>query len=576
MAVMLLAALCACGSSGAQGNTAVDEFDDELHMLFDKYDQIIWALEDKNYNYAIQEIVRMSNEGREDLTSMEQIFQAEWYPEKGVDGEVPSKITVNVGGAVDIDGKAYTFLLEHSDSESLWGWLMEDGTCRYQVNLNYNESWATPRLTLYSARESADGYRSEDWLATYFNDAMLPWLLMSWRNFSDDGVMDDYISLDYEDAQINDEEVDWTVTAIEGQNITVDIGIGAYTATLELRGDLPLLTLTENATGNTACYYNSNLGYDRSWPEFIYPRAVKYLNGCLEDVENGYTPGFGDYTVAEEDQKSYSGNAAWKRLYELFTALGDYKDSAEIAARFTVLEDMYTGADMVSVDNMGNESKSDGYEGYKYNALGQIVSAYSGDTSRMYGCGNYRLYFVYDEAGVITKIQRGTGNSVDAVITPAYDSQGRMVSAVYQSNNYTQELSYKYDDQGRLAENIVWNGSDRYQYLYTYDSQGKLVKTVCWYGWSSPNYKQYRYTTDYTYDAQGNLVKQVEVEESYSYNSWDKTETFYLQYTKTWLYTNDAQGRPVSADYTYLNSKGESSYASRTITYNYEDLYFFE
>ena len=577
LAVIMLAGLCACGSAGTSGNEGGgDPYNDEAVMLYEKYHEIIYALENGEYNYAIQQIVRMSNQGREDLTSMDQIFQAEWYPETGVDN-VPAKITVSNGGAVTVDGKAYTFLLEYSDSESLWGWLLENGTCCYQVDVGYRDGWAAPRMTLHSAHETADGYRSGDWLATYYNDAMLPWLLTSWRNFSDDGVMDDYISLDYEDAYVNDVEVKWTVTAAEGQNLTVDIDSGAYTAVVELRGELPLLTLTENSTGNTACYYDSALGYDRSWPEFIYPEAMEYLNDCLADAERGYTPSFGDYTVEVAEGESrpyYEGNAAWKRLYELFTALGDYKDSAEIAARFTILEDMYIGASALSVDNMGNENTNSSYESMKYNSLGQLVQGYSWELQWMYGGSRgYTKYFTYDESGRISQFQQGTGNSVEWVVTPVYNSEGRMVGGTYKSNKYTNELSYTYDDQGRLIENIVWNDSYRYKHTYTYDAAGNLVKDVYWYGYDETrDYKYNRYTVDYTYDANGYLTRRVITREYYS--SWN--DTFSVEETMTWIYTNDAQGRPISADYTDLDSKGETQYASQTITYHYDDLYFFE
>ncbi len=567
LALVMCLFLVACGGSGESNVGLVDE----ERMLFDKYVNVIYSLENGEYNYAIQEIIRMSNEGREDLTNMEQMLQGEWYPEKDVDEEVPSKITFRDGGAVDIDGKAYTFLLEHSSSENIWGWLLEDGTCRYSISMDYEADWGAPRLNLDSARETPDGYRNDKWLATYYNDAMLPWLLTSWRNFSDDESMDDYISLGHQCAQVNDREVNWTVTAVEGQNLTVEIDNGAYTAEMEIRGKLPILTLTENATGNTACYYAYYLGYDITWPEFIYPKAVQYLNECLDEVAEGYTPGFWDYTVEEEE--SYSGNAAWKRLHELFTALGDYKDSTEIASRFTIWENMYTGATLLRVDNMGNESKNSEYEYFKYNAQGQMLTGKSWDIQWMYGGDSYAKYFTYDEDGRISKIQQGSGNYVEWTITPVCDSEGRMVGGTYKSNDYTHEVSYTYDAQGRLIENIVWNGSGRFKHAYTYDANGNLVKDVYWYGYNESNdYKSYRYTVDYTYDANGYVTKRVLTREYYS--SWDGK--FSVEEVLTWSYTNDAQGRPVSADYTTVDGNGESDYATQTITYHYDDLYFFD
>lgn len=563
MAVVMLLALCACGGSGGQ-----DGMEEEIHQLFDKYSTIIYMLEDEQYQIAVQEIVRMSNQGRDDLTSMDQTFQAEWYSEIAAGAGAPGRITVNEDGVVDVDGREFSLLVADSNSEYLWGWLLEDGTCVYHVELSFRGDSAIPRLVLFTARETADGYQSGDWLAEYYNDAMLPYLLMSWRKMGGDESMDNYIYLDYEDASINDEELSWSITASEGSTITADIN-GTYTVAVELRGELPMLTLTENATGATADYC-SDLGYDVSWPEYIYPQAMKGLNECLEDVANGYNPDFW-YDVGDVSEK-YSGNEAWKKLYEVFSQLGDYKDSAGIVGRFTILKDMYTGASLLSVDNMGNESTNSDYEYFKYNSLGQMVTGKSWDIRWLYGGDGYAKYFTYDESGRISKIQQGTGNNVEWVVTPVYDSEGRMVGGTYQSNSYTHELSYTYDDQGRLIENIVWSNSHRSKHTYTYDESGNLVKDVYWYGSSEPNYNSYRYTVDYTYDAQGYLIKRVWTEEYYrSYSS-----KFDLGETYIWVYTNDAQGRPVSAEYTTLDSSGNTNYASRTITYNYDDLYFFD
>ena len=568
LAAVMLLALCACGGPTEEEARAIE--------LYNKYAGVIDRLEHEDYTGVIQEIAVLINSGKEqeEKTPMAELMVGEWHLADGEEKLNPAQtISVAADGTVTVDGVALTWLEEYSGDESLGGFLLKDGVHTYAMEIVNHRDNQIPYVQLWTVESNGGNFYSDDWMGTYYNDPMLGYLLLSWDNLDNhDEVMDNYISISRRCANVNDTELEWSVISSGEGSITADLG-GAYTLAVEVRGEKPIAFLTENATGNQAAYYanySDKYGYDRSWPEFIYPRAVAYLNECVEEQSENDTPGFWDYTV--EEDVSYSGNAAWKRLYEMFTALGDYKDSAEIAGRFTILKDMYTGAENNRVDNMGNESTDREYELVKYNSQGQVTYSETRENFRLYGGYSYgELYFFYDETGRVTKIQRGSGNNVSVVITPAYDDQGRMVSATYQSNDYNHELSYTYDAQGRLIENIVWNGSDRYWHTYTYDAAGNLVKDVYWYGWGS-NYQMYRYTVDYTYDAQGYLVKEVKVYESYS-DYWDE---YTLQKTYTWEYTNDAQGRPVSAQYTELDRDGSTSYASQTITYHYNDLYFFD
>lgn len=566
LAAVMLLALCACGTSADEAR-AIE--------LYNKYAHIIERLEEEDYPGVIQEVAVLANSGKEqeEKTPMGELLVGEWYLADGEEKLGPAKtISVGAEGTVTLDGETLTWLDRGSSDEYMSGYLLKDGVHTYAMEICQYRDDKVPYVQVWTVEVDGENVYSDDWVGTYYNDPMLGYLLLSWRNLDDnDETMDDYISVQRSYASVNDTELDWSVTSSGEGAITADLG-GAYTLTVELRGQLPIAFLTDNSTGTAAAYYANydRYGYDRSWPEFIYPRAVEHLNGCVEELAEGYTPGFWDDTV--EEGVSYNDNAAWKRLYEMFTALGDYKDSAELAGRFTILKDMYTGASLTRVDNMSNESTDSSHEKYTYNSLGQVTYSETAENHRLYGGDTYgSLYFFYDETGRISQIQKGTGNNVSAVITPIYDGEGRMVGGTYQSNSYNWELSYTYDAQGRLAENIVWNNDDRYWHTYTYDDAGNLVKDVYWYGWGS-NYRMYRYTVDYTYDAQGYLVKKEQVRENYS----DYRNEFTLMWTYTWIYTNDAQGRPVSAQYTEVDSDGSTSYASQTVTYFYEDLYFFE
>lgn len=401
-----------------------------------------------------------------------------------------------------------------------------------------------------------------------FEYEMVSRLLTNWDRMGRDETKDERICFDEKAAYIFDEVLEWSVTAADAETIMVDIG-GIYSAKAELRGEMAVLTLREVASGAEGFYYDSDFGYDRTWPEYIYALATVYLNDCLEEEELGYIPDFWDYT--EIELVRYSGNSAWRRVYELFDKLGDYKDSEEIIAGFTVLEDMYIGATVYNASQK-ELSYSDYSESYTYNEQGQLISGRSDDLSRMYGCQGSRLYFFYDENGILTEIRVGSdyGISDDEKITPAYDSLGRIIGGVYRSDGETWDLSYTYDDRGRLIENTVWDRGERYQFTYTYDLAGNLIKCVCLDGWKPPEYYTvWRSTTDYSYDAAGYLTEKVTVAEGYI----DFEDEFYFESRVEISYTNRDDGNPLEAE--CFREYGWTSYAE-TIRYIYEDLYFFE
>lgn len=575
LALAMLFALCACGGSDAPaaGGREENPETDEAMELYEKYRDILYALEEKNYSYATQKIAELAweEEPKEEKAPIADLFNGTWYLGGiGDKQNPPETITLSADGKVTVGGDTLTWLENHSGDDYMSGWLLKDGVYTYAMRLQNDKEYVLPLVELCTVEKDGSNYFSDDYYGTYNSLPMAGLLMDSWSNLNEkDETMPSNFYVDRQYVRMNNNEIVWTVEESTDSKITIQIG-DTHTLTAEKRDGRSFATLTEKATGNEAYYYEYESGYDRSWKEFIYPRAIQYLNDCLDDVQKNYTPGFSSYL--KEESKSFSGNEAWKELYNIFAALGDYRDSAEYLARFTVLKDKYTHAERVRVDNMGNTSTNKTYEEFTYNALDQMVKGSSADLTANYGgYSNTNLYFFYDANGRLEKVQEGTGNSVSTVITLTYDAQGRVTGGDYKSNSQSHQLSYTYDAQGRLAENIVWNGSDRYKYTYTYDAAGRLTERVCWYGWNEPDYQRERYTVKYTYDASGNCTGFTQVNEYY--DDWNKK--FTLQETITMTYTNDAQGRPVSAVRTETNRNGESSYKSQTITYHYGDLYFF-
>ncbi len=571
----LLLSLCACGPTEEEQEflDLYEKYEDVIdHLEEERYLEVIRQmaghLEEEEYYTVIQEMAQLANAGSEDeqeKTPIGQLFLGQWYWAEGEDPETaPRQFTVEANGTVMVEDTAYTWLEQNSHDTSISGYLLKDGVHTYQLRINKSKDDQVAYVQLHTVKNEDGNFYSDQWVGTYYSHPMLCYLLKSWSNLDrNDQVMDSSFGFNTSNTRINDEQMTWSVASEGEDTLTVDVD-GAYTFTVELRSGLPFGTLCNTATGDQAFYYvdYSEFGPDRSWPEYIYPRAMQYLQECQKDEANGYTVYFYDAIPDGDHSTEYRGNAAWQRLYELFTGLGDYRDSAELAARFTILEDKYVGAEVLRVDQMGNESKNDSYEVVRYNAQGQVTSSKVEENFRLYGMTSYEMHFTYEENGRISKIQYLSGNTVQAIVTPVYDDQGRLVGGTYKSNNYTGELSYVYDDQGRLTENFVWSGDNRYQYTYTYDDQGRLANYECQQGWGNPIRVYYRSTTTLTYDGQGRLV--------------EKTTTKENSGTTTFAYTYDDQGKLVSAALTETNSKGNSSYASQTVTYLYQDLYFFD
>ena len=101
--------------------------------------------------------------------------------------------------------------------------------------------------------------------------------------------------------------------------------------------------------------------------------------------------------------------------------------------------------------------------------------------------------------------------------------------------------------------------NNKYPYVfdYTYDDGGKLITKVKTFGYRG----QFSVTSNYIYD--GDTVVEIQKE-------WD----YYDYYTETYTFTNDEQGRPLSAVITTTDP--EVTYKTQEVKYIYKDLYFFD
>ena len=650
----------------------------------DKYADIIEMLDNKDYAGAINVISQMAMQeqmaGQED-TPVVEVLANTWTTnaEKG-----PRELTFGTDGTLTVDGKAMTWSTDKGEfGPEMYLQIFENGTHRYFAYFCASDRYAVPYITLYYMEEVDGRMHQGDHIGTYYNHPMITMLMSSWNAVSSYEKVVDGFWINSSEASINNDSYDWEVTDSSSKDkLTIHASgknevTGEYTMTVSMRGEYPILTITDDATGATGLYYSHNYGEDETWVENRYAVAMDWMTRfeeygnfytddmTYEDEEainflhdqfssfNGYKDSadrlanwdsvwfmranrylqryleneyfyagpedtyYGDYAGAVEylhglfteigdyseaavvlenwndvlltranriledylerssgelyiDGKYLSANASRAYVYEQFAQIQGSDEAAAFLDNFTIVPQMYTGSKYATVDNLGNEG-SGTWETFKYDENGRMIFAdYADELFETYGESS-DLNIYYDAAGVLkeVKIAYNPESSVTAVLTPAYDENGYLVSISAAYNNGTRTYTYTYDDAGRrisaVIDQNVNGGTDTwyvYNYTYTYDDAGRLVEKV----YSRNSTIQ---TTNYTYDENGFLIQETMVQTYYySYNN-----TTEYGYTETITYTNDELGRHVTAEYT--SDESYYNYKSYIITYTYEDLYFY-
>lgn len=285
-------------------------------------------------------------------------------------------------------------------------------------------------------------------------------------------------------------------------------------------------------------------------PDYRYNSAVYKLNQLVADSQTSVSLTEGDATY----------------LIDVFTALGDYKESAEYLARFKVLSNLLIGATKRTTDNLGNESQYH-IPYYTYDENGSVISSSGGTPSPMRFPFDLNCAYEYDKAGQIICITEMDSGRINSIMTPTYDENGNMTSLLQKYNTGEVTHNFSYDENGNIILAVfhaTWLSEEEHsqKYEYTYDDNGRLIQEIADCHWRASSYGA-NYTKNYEYDANGFLVKTV----AQYYDKISETE-----WTVTYEYTNDEQGTPVSA---IITDSSKEQYASQTLVYEYETLYFY-
>lgn len=386
----------------------------------------------------------------------------------------------------------------------------------------------------------------------YDNHSMVNFLeIGSWESFDRQTMIDDCVILGKESRTADIAGGEYAVkfdTAASPETLTVNFLEGddiRYSALVFMDGQYPMATLTDQQTQQQTLYYNSAFGYDESNQDALYYRTL--------DLIYRYAGGNGLFTL--ETGEKLAQDDALPYIYEKLTELGDYRETRELLARFTVVPDKLTGVIQYRTDYRGDIHEIE-LSRYGYNEKGTLIWGRGEDIIEKYGVNSAEIqYFTYDAKGKIAGVQTGDGQMTG---TPIFDGAGKLVGMHVKGQDTEYTTVYTYGTGHRVIRMGVSRSESYYPlvYEYEYDDEGRLITKTVDQGSSFAS------TGTYTYE-DGELTKIVQV-------CWKNG----MSYTNTYYFTNDEQGRPLSAE--VATNDPDMDYSDLEIKYIYEDLYFFD
>ncbi|MBQ4067007.1 MAG: hypothetical protein IJD22_05125 [Clostridia bacterium] len=285
-------------------------------------------------------------------------------------------------------------------------------------------------------------------------------------------------------------------------------------------------------------------------------------------LENGYL-----YTSTGE---WLSSDNAVIYVYNLLQELGNYKDSAEILSRFSILPEALRYITKVNIDAFGQTSESE-YKRFTYDENGELfeLTERADLLALLFGVPEHndnnlealKLYdasadYEYDGSGRIVKgtfYDSYSGSSegektIHAVMQVEYNANGKPVKADFQhTSGKTWTNNYTYDESNRLkkAEGTYYfqlsaDIFSKYVEEYEYDTNGNLIKKIRWipeYGTTDYGFaNQYNYEYDengrlmqiksYRYDVFGVLEPDEKNKKVFNYD--DNGRISYVEVTDNW------------------------------------------
>ena len=289
------------------------------------------------------------------------------------------------------------------------------------------------------------------------------------------------------------------------------------------------------------------------------PEMLAMYNYAIKEVES-YA--LHNYVSTYKEHNFIDGNPGGKYLYDIFESLGDYKDSKEYLARFSIIKDQVTYYIRTITDNLGNVNGPNEYTYQKYDKNGNIIFTEDSDFMEYYGImaiSSFSAKVFYDENNVVTKLHiHFVSTEIDTIVTPIYDENGVLVGSTIRTNTLNETLTFKYNDKGQriYTETYdVWYHTFSAR-TYTYDDQGKLLeKYACEGDSKKPDSFEGKEMT---------LVHKKHYDENGMLQS-----VYPIEYSKDMVtYEVDSKGRIIK-----ISSKSDTSESVKEFVY--EDVYIY-
>ncbi len=429
--------------------------------------------------------------------------------------DVPAAVTLEEQGISHWDGEVRYWFAEGNDRL----WILDN-----MGNLLYAELKATSfdlldadgkRLATYAV-ESCEDLKSYEgtWTAVTLGGEEADPLTVTVETF--------YLSL----VSQRYGEPSFQVTTREKDRVSlVNVHESAIRMTLITRDgkDLLILTDTLEETPAMRVYYRADKGYDGSWPEVAYLRAMYLIRNLELGNEHVLATWYEPVPLARQQAMSLA--------QELLTAAAPYADVSAYQKRFTALKNVVLSASDVS---------------FAYDVEGTLLTGYDIMTPvTFFGC---RVFFAdavphrysYDSKGRISKItvteySPENGSPVESYVAYTYTKKGELESVRVESVYLDATFYPFYDMDGNLLEltgsYLDEQGEEMMLWInYSRDPEtGRLNGELAWYRDGNGNF--HNRVTSYEYDKKGRITT-VSVYYDYENDSDDVTDTITYTYDK--------------------------------------------
>ena len=235
----------------------------------------------------------------------------------------------------------------------------------------------------------------------------------------------------------------------------------------------------------------------------------------------------------------FSGIDALDWVYNTALELVDFEKSAEIASRFTLLENKMLELKYTHTDALGNLVE-DNTVTYEYDADGNV---------------SYESYHNYEPAGMY---------QTNGIPEQTLNDKGQVITVTYKSaNGDVYSVVYTYDENGKKVQATgvpysEYGGEQTMTVTYQYDEAGRLVKESGIEDNPSSSRWYNEKVKEYTYDAAGNRTMM----RTYRLN-YDQGKIDWAYDVKRWDYQYDSNNQMTQVTYSYLGTySAEGEYSS--------------